>query len=97
MEGLPAKTKAANECGVARGLFSRQVHQQPPAVAHKLEQATAAVVVHRVGAQVPCQVLYVTGDQGYLDLRGPRVFRVSAVFGDGLLLTLPVQAYLFLW
>ena len=65
-----------------------QIVQQPPALAHHLQQAPPAVMVFFVGLKVFLQLVDPLGEQGNLHFRAAGVGRIAAVPGDDFLFAL---------
>src|SRR5262249_28964232 len=83
---LSAQAQLLDEGAVALEIRLLQVSEEPAAAAHELQEASARVMVLRMGAEMLGEVVDALGQHRELHLRGAGGLRVPAVFGDQLLL-----------
>ena len=82
LAGLAADTQFGDQRTVPLDIIAFEVVEQAPTPTDEHQQAPPRVMVLFVGLQVLGEVLDAFGQQRDLDLRGPSVGVVTAVFGD---------------
>lgn len=83
---LTPKAESLDQLLVARRRRAAQIVEQPPALAHDLEQATAGVVVLQVDLEVLGELVDALGQDGDLDLGRSGVGLVTTIAVDDALL-----------
>ena len=79
---LLAKAELLEELVILRQVVTLQIVEQLAAAGGHLEEATAAMEILAVGAEVLGQVIDASGQQRDLDFGRAGVFIVDFVFGD---------------
>src|SRR5688572_13907339 len=90
---LFADAQAADQFGVALGVFALQVIQQAPALADQLEETASRVMIFRVRLEVLGEIADAFAENGDLNFRRAGVGFVCAVRRDELGLTVLIECH----